>query len=102
MRQVQEMFDAIAPTYDRLNHLLSFGLDFYWRKMVRKQLPKGRELDLLDLATGSGDQLLALVKGNASIRQAVGVDFSKEMLGLAKSKVKEARLFDKVQLHGAS
>ncbi len=99
--EIWKMFDQISPTYDRLNKLLSFGLDSYWRHAVKAQLPYGDDLDLLDVATGTGDQTLSLIK-TGRIRQAVGIDMSQEMLNLFARKVKEHLLSHKVQLEKAS
>lgn len=61
--QVRDMFDAIAPRYDMLNHLLSVGIDYIWRRhlvkmVVRENSP--HNLRILDVATGTGDLALAL------------------------------------------
>ncbi len=55
------MFDRIAPTYSLLNHILSFGLDFCWRRTLADALDKDRELKVLDLATGAGELLISLL-----------------------------------------
>lgn len=82
---VEAMFDTISPTYDSLNHILSFGLDFYWRKKMSAFLPDQNKVRLLDCATGTGDQLFSLMN-TGLISQAVGIDFSKEMIARAKKK----------------
>lgn len=82
------MFDQISPTYDRINRILSFGMDRGWRKEVVKHLPSRPHLQLLDLATGTGDQLISLFESGASIQKASGIDLSSEMLGLAEKKTK--------------
>ena len=84
--KVSEMFDSIAPTYDLVNHILSFGLDIYWRNQLIKHLPNHDAMTLLDLATGTGDQLFTLVKKKKQIKSALGLDFSKEMINLASKK----------------
>jgi len=88
-RDVWKMFDLISPTYDRINRILSFGMDQGWRKEVVKHLPKNQNLKLLDLATGTGDQLISLFESGASIQKASGVDLSSEMLLLAEKKIKK-------------
>ncbi len=84
--QVVEMFDKIAPTYDRTNRILSLGIDLYWRWKLQSLLPHGNKLKLLDCATGTGDQLLALMKSRR-IHQAVGIDLSEEMLKIGRKKL---------------
>jgi demethylmenaquinone methyltransferase/2-methoxy-6-polyprenyl-1,4-benzoquinol methylase len=82
-----KMFDRIARGYDRANRILSLGADRSWRKRLARHLPEGK-LALLDVATGTGDQLLALFgQKNIQIAQAFGVDLSQEMLHLAKEKL---------------
>ena len=87
---VRSLFNTIAPTYDRLNHLLSFGLDrFWWRRTARAFASTLARPDacVLDICCGTGDQtaaLLALRPANA--QPLTGLDFSPEMLARAKSK----------------
>ena len=57
-----KIFDQIAHTYDFLNHLLSFGIDIYWRNKLMKMLPNKKDIYGLDLATGTGDLALTLAK----------------------------------------
>ncbi len=80
------MFNQISKTYDRVNRILSLGQDLRWRKQVARELPLRAHLDVLDIATGTGDQLGALLQAGCSIRRAVGVDLADEMLGLARKK----------------
>lgn len=84
---VWKMFDAISPTYDRINRILSLGMDRRWRKRVAEYLPPQKNLKILDLATGTGDQALALLNSKASIESIIGIDLSVEMLALAKKKL---------------
>lgn len=78
--KISAMFDEIAPTYDRLNHVFTLNLDKTWRsrivsEIVSREFGKAR---ILDLATGTGDLALELVKLNPDV--LIAVDFSKEML----------------------
>lgn len=91
-----KMFNQIAPNYDRINRILSFGLDIGWRKQLVKFLPKKQSMQILDLATGTGDQLLALLNSNAEIQNAVGIDLAKEMLNIAEKKLSAHK--DKISL----
>ena len=96
--QVQEMFDGIAKRYDFLNHFLSLGIDLYWRKQSVKALALEDGQILLDVATGTGDQGFSALK-TADI-QVIGLDFSFNMLELAKQKITArglSNLFEVVQ-----
>lgn len=84
---VWKMFDQISPTYDKTNRIVSFGMDQRWRKKVAEFLPPHKNLKILDLATGTGDQALALIKSQASIQSITGIDLSFEMLEIAKRKI---------------
>ena len=86
---VFQIFDAIAPTYDRTNRILSGGIDLYWRRKMASLLPKTEKIKLLDLATGTGDQLLSLLKNSPRIHQAVGIDLAEEMLKIGRTKLKD-------------
>ena len=81
------MFDLISPTYDRINRILSLGMDQRWRRRVAAHLPPQKNLKVLDLATGTGDQALALLNSPASIASITGIDLSVEMLDIAKKKL---------------
>ena len=86
-QDVWKMFDIISPTYDRINRILSLGMDQRWRKRVAQFLPERDHLKILDLATGTGDQILALLNSKASIHSIKGIDLSTEMLELGKKKL---------------
>ena len=86
--KVWQMFDRIAHRYDLLNHLLSAGQDIRWRSKMKKYLPDRNNLKLLDVATGTGDQLFSLIK-DKRIESAVGVDLAKEMLNHGRKKAEE-------------
>lgn len=76
-------FDTIARTYDRLNRLMTLGLDRRWRR----QAVKGLHGHVLDVACGTGDMVLELQKRGCSV---TGVDLSKEMMAIAKRKAPQA------------
>lgn len=81
------MFDSIAPRYDLLNRLLSARRDLYWRRFAVAELllrPGGR---YLDVATGTGDVALEILRQNPTAK-VVGIDFASSMLDLAKRKVR--------------
>jgi demethylmenaquinone methyltransferase/2-methoxy-6-polyprenyl-1,4-benzoquinol methylase len=96
--RVQHMFGSIARRYDLANHLLSAGADFYWRRRAAQIVASWRPNNIVDLATGTGDLALAIARKlpNAEI---TGVDFSKEMLAVAREKgLRKAMFADAMQL----
>lgn len=95
---VGAMFDRIAPTYDRLNHLLSLGRDFSWRRRAAQAVPDREGLKVADLATGTGDLLITLFQERPGLVEAVGVDVAEEMLKIALHKVSAQGLADRVRL----
>lgn len=91
--EVWKMFDRISGAYDRTNRVLSLGMDQRWRSQAARSLPNRPNLKILDLATGTGDQILALLKSRASIQSVTGIDLSNEMLEIAKKKLKGQAAF---------
>jgi demethylmenaquinone methyltransferase/2-methoxy-6-polyprenyl-1,4-benzoquinol methylase len=79
------MFGAIARRYDLANHILSCGFDFHWRKRTADIVASWSPKKIVDLATGTGDLALAIQKASPNA-QIVGVDFSEEMLAVARGK----------------
>lgn len=95
---VRYMFGAIAHRYDLANHILSCGLDFYWRKRAGKIVASWDPSLVVDLATGTGDVALTLQRTLPRAR-VLGVDFSEAMLAIAGGKgVRETLLADAMQL----
>lgn len=84
--EVWRMFDRIAHRYDLLNRMLSFGQDLVWRKRMKRYLPDGDGLKLLDLATGTGDQLICLAE-DPRIVSGVGMDLAEKMLDVGREKL---------------
>ena len=94
--RIAGMFDAIAPRYDLLNHLLSAGIDRRWRaRAIRSLQLTGRET-LLDVCTGTADVALAARRGGAA--RVVGVDFAGAMLALGRRKVDAAAESQRIAL----
>jgi len=92
------MFGSIAARYDVANHLLSCGIDFYWRKRAAEIVASWQSKEIVDLATGTGDLALALQK-KLPDAQIVGVDFLPQMLELAKRKgVRQTVIADAMKL----
>ncbi|MBN2589750.1 MAG: bifunctional demethylmenaquinone methyltransferase/2-methoxy-6-polyprenyl-1,4-benzoquinol methylase UbiE [Sedimentisphaerales bacterium] len=92
------MFDRIATVYDKLNHILSFGMDFFWRTRLAGMVEKKKQLKILDLATGTGDLLIAILRKNPNITEAIGLDISENMLAICKKKIAAYNLSQKVKL----
>ncbi len=90
-QDVWRMFDRIAHRYDLLNHLLSLNRDRAWRKRLVQNLPDRSDLEVLDLATGTADQLIALYESRR-VSSGVGVDPSERMLEIGQNKVVERKL----------
>ena len=91
--QVEEMFDNIAPAYDLLNHLMSWGIDRRWRRKAIDRLGQHAPGRLLDIATGTGDfAILAAQRLNP--RHIVGADLSEGMMAQGREKVRKAGLED--------
>lgn len=85
--QIAEMFDNVSPKYDLLNHLLSAGIDIYWRKKAIKLLQKEKPQTILDIATGTGDFAIEALK--LTPKKIVGVDISEGMLAVGREKIKK-------------
>lgn len=88
---METMFDNIAHSYDLLNHRLSFGIDYMWRKTAIKQLAPYKPKAMLDIATGTGDFAIMAAK-KLRPRQVVGIDISEGMMRIGAEKVKAAGL----------
>ena len=95
---VREMFGSIARRYDLANHVLSCGIDFYWRARAADIVASWQPDRIADLATGTGDLALALQK-KLPDAEITGVDFLPEMLELARHKgVQHVVLADAMRL----
>jgi demethylmenaquinone methyltransferase / 2-methoxy-6-polyprenyl-1,4-benzoquinol methylase len=96
---ISQMFDGIAETYDRTNRILSCGLDQSWRAQLLDFLPKSPGQSVLDVATGTGDILLALRNHRKDLDRVVGVDMAKKMLAIAQRKLDQRGLTDVSLVH---
>ena len=90
-KSVEEMFDNIAPTYDTLNHRLSWDIDKGWRKKAIKQLAPHKPQNILDIATGTGDFAILSAK-MLQPQQLVGADISEGMMEIGRQKVAQEHL----------
>ena len=89
--QVEMMFDNIAPTYDTLNHRLSWDIDKGWRRKAIRQLAPYKPQSLLDIATGTGDFAIMAAQ-MLSPQRLIGADISEGMMDIGRQKVRKAGL----------
>ena len=95
-KEVEEMFDNIAPKYDLLNHVLSMKIDVLWRNTLVKWMNKDAPKLVLDVATGTGDLAIAVQKGTGA--QVVGMDLSQLMLNVGIDKIKKIKLNGQISM----
>lgn len=94
-RHVRWMFDAISPTYDLLNHLLSGNIDRRWRRRLAATVLEHRPHRVLDVCTGTGDVALEICRRAREQQwplQCVATDFARRMLNLAREKCQRSPL----------
>ena len=90
-QQVEQMFDNIAHSYDKLNHRLSWNIDKGWRKKAIRQLLPYRPKVMLDIATGTGDFAI-LAAGMLRPVTLIGADISEKMMEIGRQKVEKEKL----------
>lgn len=93
--QVEQMFDNIAPTYDKLNHRLSWDIDRSWRRKAIQQLAPHRPQIILDIATGTGDFAI-LAAQMLKPQKLVGADISEGMMTIGRQKAAKLGLQDTI------
>lgn len=97
--RIAGMFDAIAPRYDALNHLLSAGLDRSWRRRAVRELRLSGRERVLDMCTGTADLAIeAATSTHGRAGDVVGIDFAGEMLRLGLAKVRAGGLSERIHL----
>lgn len=92
--EIKTMFDSIANRYDFLNRTLSLMFDKHWRKIFVKGIVKDNPQEILDIACGTGDVIIAILKEKILKEKEVkiiGLDFSLKMLEMAKKKLKNIK-----------
>jgi len=94
--QVTQMFDTISGSYDKLNRVISLGIDVKWRKKVVHLVAKKNPENILDIATGTGD--LAILMTQTSAKKIVGLDLSVGMLDVGKQKIIDKNLTEKIEM----
>ena len=95
---IQKMFDGIAPTYDRLNHIMSLNVDKLWRKYALKEIVDGSVQQILDVACGTGDSTIAIAKAANPGSRIVGVDISEGMMEQVMRKAAKAGVHERIRL----
>lgn len=90
------MFDHIAPKYDFLNHMLSFGIDRKWRRTAVNLLSADKPKVILDIATGTADFAIATLRLHPN--KVVGIDISEKMLRIGREKLKKKKFENRIQL----
>ena len=95
--KIQEMFDGIAADYDRLNHIMSLGIDRSWRRRaIREIVRDGAVQEILDIACGTGDFSIAIAKRMCPGSYVTGLDISEGMLAVMRRKLVDEGLEDRV------
>jgi demethylmenaquinone methyltransferase/2-methoxy-6-polyprenyl-1,4-benzoquinol methylase len=95
--RVKAMFNDIAPTYDRLNHILSMSIDRLWRRRVVRIVRRLGAQRILDMATGTGDLAIDIAR-KISGSSIFAADFSSEMLAIARKKIEKQGLDERITL----
>jgi demethylmenaquinone methyltransferase/2-methoxy-6-polyprenyl-1,4-benzoquinol methylase len=95
-KEVEDMFDNIAPKYDLLNHVLSMKIDVLWRSTLVKWMNADQPKEVLDVATGTGDLAIAVQKGTGA--KMIGLDLSQQMLNVGIEKIKKINLTDQIEM----
>ncbi len=90
------MFDNIAPKYDLLNHTLTLGIDFLWRRKAIKLLKPYQPQLVVDIATGTAD--FAIEAKSLSPEKIIGIDISPQMLAVGREKISEKKLSELIEL----
>ena len=98
--QVREMFDSIAPSYDIMNRMMTFGIDRLWRNRCVRMVSDLQPNDVLDLAAGTGDLTIAIAK-KIPTASVTGADLSEGMIEVGRKKIESASLQQRVALQVA-
>lgn len=96
--KIEQMFNDIAPSYDRLNHLMSLGIDKIWRKKALKEIVDGTQQQILDVACGTGDSTIAIAKAMEPGGRVTGIDISAGMMEPLMRKAAHEGVHDRIKL----
>lgn len=95
---VQRLFGRIAPVYDLMNHLMSFGLDGYWRAKAARYLALRSGETGLDLGAGTADLSISVIRHSGQGTKMIGMDITPEMLAQGRTKLRRMGLQDRIDL----
>ena len=95
-QQIAKMFDTISNEYDDLNRVISFGIDIKWRHKVVQIISEKKPTNILDIATGTGDLAINLIKTDAT--QIIGLDISEGMLDVGRKKILKKQLDNTIEM----
>lgn len=95
--QVRDMFDNIAPAYDKLNRAMSFNLDRGWRRKAVDIVKRENPSHIVDIATGTGDFAISLATAIPAA-DVVGLDLSENMVAVGRKKVASRGLEKRIAL----
>jgi demethylmenaquinone methyltransferase/2-methoxy-6-polyprenyl-1,4-benzoquinol methylase len=95
---VQRLFGRIAPVYDLMNRLMSFGLDRYWRGKAARYLALRSGETGLDLGTGTADLSISVIRLSGRGTKMIGMDITPEMLAQGRTKLRRLGLQDRIDL----
>jgi demethylmenaquinone methyltransferase/2-methoxy-6-polyprenyl-1,4-benzoquinol methylase len=95
---VQRLFGRIAPIYDLMNHLMSFGRDTYWRNFAARYLALGTGELGLDLGAGTADLSIDVIRRSGHGTRMIGLDITPEMLDRGRKKIAQLGLQDQIEL----
>jgi demethylmenaquinone methyltransferase/2-methoxy-6-polyprenyl-1,4-benzoquinol methylase len=98
--QVRSMFNSIAPTYDLMNRLMTFGIDKRWRSLTVNAVCRSGAKKVLDIATGTGDLAIKLAQ-KITDAHVTGVDLSEGMIDIGRQKVEQAGLSSRITMRTA-
>jgi demethylmenaquinone methyltransferase/2-methoxy-6-polyprenyl-1,4-benzoquinol methylase len=95
-REVEDMFDNIAPKYDLLNRVLSLKIDIIWRNKLVKWMSEDQPKLVLDVATGTGDLAITVQKKLGA--KVIGLDLSQQMLNVGITKIENVNLTSEIEM----
>ena len=99
--KIQAMFDGIAPSYDKLNHVMSLNVDKLWRKHALREIVDGTPQQILDVACGTGDSTIAIAAAAGAGSRVIGADISEGMMALVMEKAAHEGVHDRIRLQVA-
>lgn len=90
------MFTVVPPQYDRVNHIITLGLDTGWRRLAARVCLKENPRNILDIGCGTGDLSISIARLAPKETEITGLDYSQQMLDIARQKLERAGLAGRV------